>query len=204
MLMQARPGSCSYFFNDKKHSFIAMAVVNYSNYQFTMVDIDDAGRKSDGGVFASSNTEQALEEGLLNILPPRRLYCDTKLFPFVLVDDEAFPYIKYLIKHYARTSIKQREQVVKCKISRPKRVVENTFGICALKLRIFQRSIITSVGTVTSITRSAVALHNYLIHGRKFGQENNYCRQRLEEGTCRGQWLATTFNCWVSYLFQGC
>ena len=61
-----------------------MAVVN-SNYQFIRVDIGDAGRQSDGGGFA------ALDEGLLNIPPPRHFHGDTKLFPFVLVGDEAFP-----------------------------------------------------------------------------------------------------------------
>ena len=72
--MQAPPRSGSYFFNYKKtHSIVLMAVVN-SNYQFTMVDIGDAGRQSDGGVFAASNIGRALDEGFLNITPPRRLY----------------------------------------------------------------------------------------------------------------------------------
>ena len=88
-----------------------MATVN-SNYQFATVDIDDTGRQSDGGVFAASNIGQVLEEGLLNMPPPRRLYGNTKIFPFVLVDDEAFPLKEYLIKQYARTSIKEREQTV--------------------------------------------------------------------------------------------
>ena len=67
-----------------------MAVV-YSNYQFTRVDIGDAGRQSDGGGFAATNIGQALDEGLLNIPPPRHFHGDTKLFPFVLIGDEAFP-----------------------------------------------------------------------------------------------------------------
>ena len=53
-----------------------MAVVN-SNYQFTRVDIGDAGRQSDGGGFAATNIGQALDEGLLNIPPPRPFRGDT-------------------------------------------------------------------------------------------------------------------------------
>ena len=184
VLMQAPPRSGSYFFNYKKtHSIVLMAVVN-SNYQFTMVDIGDAGRQSDGGVFAVSNIGRALDEGLLNIPPPRRLYGDTKLFPFVLVGDEAFPLKEYLIKPYARASIKEKEQVANYRISRPRRVVENTFGICASRFRIFRRPIIASVDTVTSITKAVVALHNYLMHGREFGPKNDY----YLEGFANGDW----------------
>ena len=87
-----------------------MTVINL-NYQFTMVDIGDVGCQSDGGVFAARHIGQARDVGLLNIPPPRRLYGDTELFPFALVGDEAFPLKKYLIKPYAKASIKQKEQV---------------------------------------------------------------------------------------------
>ena len=106
MLLQARPRSGSYFFNDKKtYNTALMAAVN-SNYQFTMEVLGDAGRQRDGGVSEASNVGQALEMGLLNMLPPRGLYNDTKLFSFVLVEDEAFLLKKYLIKEHARRFIK--------------------------------------------------------------------------------------------------
>ena len=52
--------------------------------------------------------------------------------------------------------------------SRPRRVVENTFGICAFRFRIFKRPIIASVDIVISITKAVVTLHNYLTHGKEF------------------------------------
>ena len=167
-----------------------MAVVNW-NYQFTMVDIGDAGRQSDGGVFAASNIGQTLDEGLLNIPPPRRLYGNTKLFPFVLVGDEAFPLKEYLIKPYARASIKEKEEVANYRISRQRRVVENTFGIRASRFRIFRRPIIASVDTVTSITKAVVALHNYLIHSREFGPKNDYCLEGFEDDHWRKEHVET-------------
>ena len=61
--MQAPPKSGSYFFKyQKTRSIVLMAVVN-SNYQFFMVEIGDAGRQSDGGLFEASNIGQALDEG---------------------------------------------------------------------------------------------------------------------------------------------
>ena len=130
-----------------------MAVVN-SNYQFTIAEIGDEGRQSDGGLFEASNIGQALDEGLLNIPPPKRLYGDAKLFPFVLVGDKAFPLKEYLIKPYARVSIKEKEQVASYRISRPRRAAENTFGIWASRFRISRRPLIASVDTLTSITKA--------------------------------------------------
>ena len=82
-----------------------MAVLN-SNYKFTMVDIADAGRQSDDALFAASNIGKALDGGFLNIPPPKRLYGDTKQFPFALVDGKAFSLKEYLINMYGRASIK--------------------------------------------------------------------------------------------------
>ena len=121
---------------------------------------------------------------MLNIPPPRPIYGDTKLFPFVLVGDEAFPLKEYLIKLYVRASTKEKEQVANYRISRPRRVVENTFEICASRSRIFRRPITASVDTVISNTKPVVALHNYLMQGRVFGPKNNYC----PEGFANGDW----------------
>ena len=90
-----------------------MAVVN-SNYQFTMVDIGDVGRQSNVE-YLHQVIGRALDKGLLNIPPPMRLYGDSKLFPFAVVGDEAFPLKEYLIKPYARTSIKEKEHVANCR-----------------------------------------------------------------------------------------
>ena len=76
-----------------------------------MVDISDSGRQSYGEVLAASNIGRTLDEGLLTIPPPRCLYGDTKLFLFDLVGDEVFPLKEYLIKPYARASIKEKEQI---------------------------------------------------------------------------------------------
>ena len=115
-----------------------MAVVN-SGYQFTMVNTGDTGRQRDGGVLAASYSGQALDERLLKIPPPRRLYGDTEQFPFVLVGDEAFSFKEYLTEPYARAPVKEKEQVANYRILRPRRVVENTFGICASRFRILRR-----------------------------------------------------------------
>ena len=47
-----------------------MAVVN-ANYEFTLIDIGDSGRQSDGGVFAASKLGYAMKNELLQLPRPR-------------------------------------------------------------------------------------------------------------------------------------
>ena len=190
VVMQAPARAGSYFYNYKKtHSIVLMAAVN-SNYEFISVDIGDSGRQSDGGVFAASVLGHALEEKVLNIPQPRPLRGTSKTFPFVFVGDEAFPLKEYLIKPYARSSIGPKEQVANYRISRARRQVENVFGICASRFRIFRRPIVGNVETVVSITKAVVSLHNYLMFGRSFNNGNRYC----PNGFAEGDWAEETIE----------
>ena len=47
-------------------------------------------------------------------------------------------------------------------------VIENTFGICASRFRLFRIPIIGTVDNVILATKAIVALHNYLVADSKF------------------------------------
>lgn len=52
VVMQTPARSGSFYFNFKKtHSIVLMAVVN-AKYEFTIIDVKDAGGQCDGGVFS--------------------------------------------------------------------------------------------------------------------------------------------------------
>ena len=67
--------------------------------------------------------------------------------------------------------------VFNCRFSRARRVIENTFGICASRFRVFHRPIIAKVQNVIAITKSVVALHNFLMDASRNDVSNYYCPQ---------------------------
>ena len=63
----------------------------------------------------------------------------------------------------------------KYRLSRARQIIENTFGILAARFRIFRRSILSCLETVENITKACVALHNYLMANKNFGETNSCC-----------------------------
>lgn len=69
--------------------------------RFTLVDIGDTGRQSDGGVFSNSSFGQAFDSDTLYIPQHSPLPGTTSPnFPFVIVADEAFPLKENLLRPY--------------------------------------------------------------------------------------------------------
>ena len=124
IVVQAPINSGSTYFNYKgTHSVVLMAVcdahyrynvlcvgiacsdiwsmVVLCNCRFTLVDLEDVGRHSDGGVLAHSEFGKALEDNSLSFPPSRPLPGITQPeLPFVLVGDEAFPLRTNMLRPY--------------------------------------------------------------------------------------------------------
>ena len=115
----------------------------------------------------------------------------SKKFPFVIDGEEAFPLKEYLVKPYARASNGEKELVANDRLSRARRIFENVFGICDACFRIFRRPIVASVETVVTVTKAVVGLHNYLMAGRTFYNNNNYCPSGFAEGNRRQEGTQT-------------
>ena len=196
--MQAPARSGSFFFSYKKsHSIVLMAVCN-ADYQFTLIDVGDTRRNSDGGVFANSAIGDALQQNLLNIPLPESISRTTAMFPYVLIGDEAFPLKDYLMKPYPREVLPLKERIFNYRLSRGRRIIENCFGILAARCRIFRKSIVAREEVVINVTKAAVALHNFLMCGREFEPERfRYCPSgfvdhETPEGIQEGRWRRET------------
>ena len=131
---------------------------------------------SDGGVFSNSNLGYAIVNDLLDFPEPENVNDSDFKLPFVFVADDAFPMRTNLVKPYSAFHLDLEKLITNYRISRGRRIIENSFGILAARFRIFRRRILASVETVESLTECRVALYNYLMAGRLTDEGNAYCR----------------------------
>ena len=194
VVVQAPARSGSDYFNYKKtHSIVLLAVCN-AKYEFTLVDIGDAGRQSDGGVYKNSNLGYTIDNNRIKRPPPSCTNPNSeKLYPYVFIADDAFQLKHFMLKPFARLDASIERKIFNYRLSRTRRIIENSFGISAARLKNFQRPIIAEVETVILITQAVVALHNFLMISQdKFG-ENQYCPpgfadQESSTGVISGDW----------------
>lgn len=142
----------SEYFN-YKHSFsvILLAVVD-ANYCFTYIDIGTNGRVNDARVFSKSSFYEALENKTLNV-------------PLngVFVADDAFPLRTDMLKPYSRIrKLTTAQKIFNYRLSRARRIVENTFGILTSRFRILEKPIPLTVKNVPIIIKTICSLHNWL------------------------------------------
>ncbi|XP_057305243.1 uncharacterized protein LOC130642175 [Hydractinia symbiolongicarpus] len=142
-------------------SIVLLAVCN-AKYEFILVDIGEAGRKSDSGIYKNSPLGQAIDENLLGFSEEVLIsgYNSDILFLYIFVADEGFAIKENMMRPYARGNIFDKSEFVfNYRLSRARRVIENSFDILATRFRIFRSPIITHVETVKSVTRACDALH---------------------------------------------
>ena len=193
VLIQAPARSGSNFFNYKKCFSIVLLAVCNANYEFTLLDIGEAGRQSDGGVYSSSNLGQAIDQNILKFSKPATInnYSTTKKFPYVFVAGEAFALKPFMLRPYPRRNeLNIHELIFNYRLSRARRLIENTFGILASRFRIFRRPIIAKIENIKHITKAAVILHNFLMRRKERGTycPPDYVDQETAQETLPGRW----------------
>ena len=96
------------------------------------------------------------------------------MLPYVFVADDAFGLKKHMVKPHPFTNLGTDKLIFNCRISRARRVIENTFGMAASRFRVFLKPIIAKVEKVKVITKSVVALHNFLMTKNEAANQD-YC-----------------------------
>ena len=76
-----------------------MAVFD-AKYRFTLVDIGDTGRQSDGSVYTNSHLGYPIENDLLNIPQPSNFTQSEMILSYVFIGDDAFGLNNHLMKPY--------------------------------------------------------------------------------------------------------
>ncbi|XP_063895455.1 uncharacterized protein LOC135118162 [Helicoverpa armigera] len=163
ILIEKPPDSGSTYYNYKgTFSIVLLGIVN-ANYEFIYVNAGINGSISDGGVFNHTSFHEKLLSDQLNLPRPSVLPSSDVVAPYCLVADSAFAMNENLIKPYPQKNLTHDKRIYNYRLSRARRIVENTFGILAERFRVFKKPITINVKNVPIIVMASCFLHNFLL-----------------------------------------
>lgn len=136
-----------------------------ANCKFLVIDVGARGKQSDGGVFRGSDLYQHLENNAFNCPQQSKLpnYSKDVSLPFVILGDEAYPLLGYLMRPYPKRDLTHQKRIFNYRLSRARRCVECAFGIMSGKFRVMTKAMETSVDNAVIITKAVCILHNMII-----------------------------------------
>lgn len=183
VVIEAPPNSGSLFFNYKKTFSIVLLALVDAQYKFIAVDIGAYGKSSDGGILSTSNFGKALEKNKLNIPNGRVLPGTNVKLPYVIIGDEAFPLKNYLLRPYPGSQMYDDEtkKIFNERLSRARKVVEDTFGQLTAKFRIYCRRLKSLPENADKIVMTTCILHNFI--KKDTGEIHSNNRNEMSEST---------------------
>ena len=105
---------------------VLLALVN-ADYKFLWVNMGASGSSSDAQIFNRSKLKRRIENGRLGLPPPEPLGPGGPEVHYFLLGDNAFGLMAWLMKPYSRQLLTREERIANYRISRGRRVVENSF-----------------------------------------------------------------------------
>ena len=154
--------SGSPFYNYKGWYSIVLLAVCDARYCFTLVDVGDFGSNNDSGILASLEMKKGFENDDFYLPCPSPMPgCKLEEVPYFLVGDEIFPLKTWLMQPCPGKQT-EGKRIFNYRLSRARRVIENSFGILAARWRVFMQTIHANVKTVEIVTKAALCIHNYL------------------------------------------
>ena len=170
------PNSGSNYYNYKHTNSIVLLAIAGPNYECLFADVGTNGRMNDSGIWNKSSLRCAIESREIEFPEPKTLPYRSEKLPFVIVGDDAFALKNYMMKPFPQRNLTVERRIYNYRHSRARRISENMFGILANRLRIFHTTMHLSPERATSITLSALVLHNFLL---KSQSKSVYCAPGL-------------------------
>lgn len=140
-----------------------------ADYKFVFVDIGGYGSEGDSGLLQQTTLGQRLDsatspydQGGLEFPYDNFLPGTGVQVPHVFLGDEGFGLQRHLMRPYRRQTATGTEATFNYRLSRPRRIVENAFGILTTRFRVLESRIDLGVKTAIDVVKACVSLHNYL------------------------------------------
>lgn len=155
----------SLYFNYKNYYSIILFALCDANCKFLAIDVGSYGREGDAGIFQKSHIGEFIRNDRFDLPDPKQLPNSNIIAPHVFLGDEAFPLLKNLLKPFRRAlaATDKHKAIFNYRLSRARRLVENSFGLLANRFRIFHTVIDIKPTTLQSLVTSACIIHNILL-----------------------------------------
>ena len=135
-------------------SLVLLAICD-ARYTFTMADVGQYGSNNDSGVLLNSEMGQRFEEDSSDI------HLLVEKLPYYLVGDIIFPILKTWLMRPFPGKLSEDQRIYNYRLSRARRVKDNTFGILVARWRLFRSPIRAAKENVIQYVLAAIFLHNY-------------------------------------------
>ena len=162
VIMKCPSNAGSRFFNYKKTYSIVLLAVCGPDYEVIYADVGANGRVSDGGIWNKCSLLSGMSDGSICLPEPKCLMQGIKPVPHVFVADDAFALKPFLMKPYPQRGLNIDQRVFNYRLSRARRISENTFGILANRWRVYYSAMQVGPTAAKSIVLATLSLHNYL------------------------------------------
>ncbi|CAN8032339.1 unnamed protein product, partial [Ixodes persulcatus] len=159
----ARSGSL--YYNYKKTFSLVLFALTDARYNFIYVDASSYGSASDGGVWARTPLGKQVARGSAHLPRTVALPNSPLQLPAVIVGDDAFPLAEHLMKPHSKSNLTDEEATFNERLSRSRRVVENSFGQLANRFRVYHTTIYAEPDHVRDLIKATCILHNLLKRG---------------------------------------
>ena len=184
--IQAPRKSGSLYFNYKGFFSVVLMALADAKYKFIYIDVGSPGRNSDGGIFANCKLAKGMRDGTLNIPNDDVLPQDNVNgpMPYVLVVDEAFPLMNNLMRPYpvGKRQVEENQLIFNYRLSRARRIVENTFGILTSRWRIYHTKIALEPNSLIPVVLATCVLHNFVQSMSTPAEITMICQEAEEQG----------------------
>uniref|UniRef100_A0A914WM27 DDE Tnp4 domain-containing protein n=1 Tax=Plectus sambesii TaxID=2011161 RepID=A0A914WM27_9BILA len=160
---QAPNKTGSAFFNYKEYFSVVLLALVDAHYRFTYVDIGGEGRQSDSSLYAGSDLRQAIQLETAKLPPPADLPGIPIQLPPVIVADEGFGLDTNVMRPFSRSpTLSLRDRIFNYRLSRARRISENTFGVLVNRWRLFRGELIGTPASCRRRIHACLILHNYV------------------------------------------
>ena len=151
------------YFNYKGFFSVILLAVVTSDYKFLWIDVSGKGSSSDAHIYNASDFREGLQNNdIIGFPQPDPLPGDTEDIPYFLVGDDAFALRTYMMKPYGNRDMTRKQRIFNYRLSRARRVVENSFGILANRFQVLLTTMMHEADTVRLLVKACVLLHNLM------------------------------------------